>query len=753
MVLHGRKTVCDNCGNVMTCRCPSWMPHKDEPEHSEICMCCDGVDMGKKAGEMIHSDAKLGATIEPTSNEEIAANSTPENGGYPLLDGDLHPPEIGNVNAMREALETQAEMEVGKPIADKEAELAAEAGKSVEIDAKPGKQIIINIASEGDQESGVTSGHGGGMFGGTDLSQGPGFDVKYKLKGKDGVKQFKSQAAADAFVKGATVKFDQKIAFGDMGNLIQMPKPKGNPKAQELHALLTKMENKEMTGLGMASIGTILSIAQGLAKELRVIPEWKKILDGIRNYQADPDALPVAITDLKRILTRLNITSSKTARFLTEDEARQAGREYIKEHGIPRWMTPKEAGFFSPEDAKKFRDNNQGSNVALRDIDDESDEESQQKWEPMYPDKSKDFGRTLAGLEKDDEYYGYQCAVCHTENFTRDEDGALRCLTCHPWLVSSLFKGYRRPDESMEDWKKRREQDWKNGTVKEATMPEKGTPEWHRVQVAIKTIQMPDAMAGAMGGMTKDEAKAVLDKYGVRFKRSKEGDMKEAGEGKAKNENELDKEAGFNFFFPGQALKEFYPELQHELVDYPNANNTPMGETTPEMVGDGGHDTEDLDAAVDGALDGLSIVETIQLPGDVGELEEVHTADMGEPGISTSPGGALGLGLDVKPSGMDPEGGVRGIRGPDSGRGAMFMDEFYGDTEAGPSMEVRSSKKADAPRRDTKEREPRGIAFNEEFYQQYGKGPKLALAYLKVKVAGQSDIEQFSMFLKKVVEK
>ena len=37
--------------------------------------------MGKKAGEMIHSDAKLGATIEPTSNEEIAANSTPENGG------------------------------------------------------------------------------------------------------------------------------------------------------------------------------------------------------------------------------------------------------------------------------------------------------------------------------------------------------------------------------------------------------------------------------------------------------------------------------------------------------------------------------------------------------------------------------------------------------------------------------------------------------------------------------------------------
>ena len=34
--------------------------------------------------------------------------------------------------------------------------------------------------------------------------------------------------------------------------------------------------------------------------------------------------------------------------------------------------------------------------------------------------------------------------------------------------------------------------------------------------------------------------------------------------------------AGFNFFFPGQALREFYPEIQHEIVDYPNATNAPM---------------------------------------------------------------------------------------------------------------------------------------------------------------------------------
>jgi len=36
------------------------------------------------------------------------------------------------------------------------------------------------------------------------------------------------------------------------------------------------------------------------------------------------------------------------------------------------------------------------------------------------------------------------------------------------------------------------------------------------------------------------------------------------------------KEAGFNFWFPGQVLREFYPEVQHEIVDYPNADNKPM---------------------------------------------------------------------------------------------------------------------------------------------------------------------------------
>jgi hypothetical protein len=47
-------------------------------------------------------------------------------------------------------------------------------------------------------------------------------------------------------------------------------------------------------------------------------------------------------------------------------------------------------------------------------------------------------------------------------------------------------------------------------------LPEKGTPEWHKVQIAYKTIKMPSAMQGVMGGMTEDEAWEVLNRYGFK---------------------------------------------------------------------------------------------------------------------------------------------------------------------------------------------------------------------------------------------
>ena len=49
-------------------------------------------------------------------------------------------------------------------------------------------------------------------------------------------------------------------------------------------------------------------------------------------------------------------------------------------------------------------------------------------------------------------------------------------------------------------------------------MPEKGTPNWHQLQVAKKTMGMSDAGASIMGGMTKEEAKKLLTSYGIKIK-------------------------------------------------------------------------------------------------------------------------------------------------------------------------------------------------------------------------------------------
>src|SRR5271167_4353210 len=95
----------------------------------------------KEAADMIHSDNDLSLKLEPASpkneqpkipgpeagpsNDEMYANGHSENGegGSPMYDGNLKSPERQNVNAIREALDTQVEMEVGKPIAQKQKEV------------------------------------------------------------------------------------------------------------------------------------------------------------------------------------------------------------------------------------------------------------------------------------------------------------------------------------------------------------------------------------------------------------------------------------------------------------------------------------------------------------------------------------------------------------------------------------------------------------------------------------------------------
>ena len=38
-------------------------------------------------------------------------------------------------------------------------------------------------------------------------------------------------------------------------------------------------------------------------------------------------------------------------------------------------------------------------------------------------------------------------------------------------------------------------------------------PEWHQLQIAKKTVKMSPAMAAILGGMSVDEAKAIVNKW------------------------------------------------------------------------------------------------------------------------------------------------------------------------------------------------------------------------------------------------
>jgi rRNA maturation endonuclease Nob1 len=285
-------------------------------------------------------------------------------------------------------------------------------------------------------------------------------------------------------------------------------------------------------------------------------------------------------------------------------------------------------------------------------------------------------------------------------------------------------------------------------------------PEKHQLRIAIDSLKMNPAMLGVMGGPSKEEALQILAKHGLRWddedymaggkgvkkaaaepytydqvsptrwqvnqgkqfigiRDSEQGAIdsvdkynKEeaaglppvhAGEGAAKTPEEIEKEAGFNFFFPGQVLREIAPELQHELVDYPNQTNTPM--QYPDIVGDKDEVPEEiaLAAALEGALDTTIIAY-----------------------VSTSPAAAAGIGRDGKPEVL--EGAP--LRKENDIRGMMFTDEFYGQQTGVPGKAFASGKAAGFVR------------------------PGSALAYLKSlklgKVAGADEAKQFSIFLQYV---
>src|SRR5208282_6380394 len=154
--------------------------------------------------DLMHSDDDLSQKLEPAtpeataeagpSHDELVENSHDES-GVGVIDGEIRSPERQNVSAVRDAIEAQAEMEIGKTIEEKEDEMAARgdgpygdkevnvpAAATLEVTAKPRTQIIINIAGKKEQPIGGEKQHprentsANGMFGGTNLSATPNFE-------------------------------------------------------------------------------------------------------------------------------------------------------------------------------------------------------------------------------------------------------------------------------------------------------------------------------------------------------------------------------------------------------------------------------------------------------------------------------------------------------------------------------------------------------------------------------------------------
>ena len=63
----------------------------------------------------------------------------------------------------------------------------------------------------------------------------------------------------------------------------------------------------------------------------------------------------------------------------------------------------------------------------------------------------------------------------------------------------------------------------------ESDLKQKDPATWHQIQIAKKTIKMPGAMADIMGGMTKEEAREILTKRGIKVEENMSG--KEEGSG------------------------------------------------------------------------------------------------------------------------------------------------------------------------------------------------------------------------------
>lgn len=114
------------------------------------------------------------------------------------------------------------------------------------------------------------------------------------------------------------------------------------------------------------------------------------------------------------------------------------------------------------------------------------------------------------------------------------------------------------------------------------------------------------------------------------------------------------KQAAFNMYMPGQVIKEFYPELQAETVDFPGGQPAGSDDGFDPAIGLPGLSPTGVQQSADG------------VPGN------------GDKYISTKPSAAMGLGRDGKPQVL--EGAP--LRQENDIRGYQFDQEYYAQQQS-----------------------------------------------------------------------
>lgn len=688
----------------------------------------------RMAADIMHSDDDLAQRLEPatpevpspeagSSNDELVENSHTENGQSPVLDGEIKSPERANVNAVREAIETQAEMEVGKPIEQKQEEVAVAEAKADEA-AASGTSVQVGNGKSG--EVTVT--------------------VQFKLNGRLKQALFSSKAAGDAFVKAASEKFADKIEFGKGAAKITRGSPSmqeleenshtenggspvldGDPHSSErpnVNAMREALETQQEMEVGKpisekekeleAKAEKPIEVESGSGKQIiiniaafdvdraiSIDPKPAQSIGGEKQHPRDVTSRGnqgtgmfggtdlSATPNMERHASLAKMAgdfwgydgwiTGHTALMINNDSVPYTTLKRLVRNALKKKMSPKElaaqlARFFKKQaqESAKFYAENAADARGQRG----KYEQQQLEGKPPEPsgNKARDVVEQLTGL----------------------------------WYEGGGRSGWEEPVGEV-DW----EDIAASEMEKERAENPKAYPQTSErddkfvksVGIKMESLKAAKAALAKVGKMADNEPKGA--QHPSPAEDETEQACRLAGEGAAKTPEEIEKEAGFNFFFPGQALREIAPELQHELVDYPNDTNTPM--LYPDITGDTQEVPEEvaIAAAVEEALNPTIIAY-----------------------VSTSPAGAAGIGRDGKPEVL--EGAP--LRKENDIRGMMFTDEFYGQQEAVPGHAFAS-----------KQAFLKAIMVTDEA-KLFGS----AFACLKVKVAGTDEAKQFSLFLKRV---